>query len=456
MNRSLTFKLIIAFLVVSLVGIGLVALLAGRIARVEVSDFVRQQQRQQLARELTDYYQQQGSWRGVEEMVFPSETAAGVASADTGRPLALADNNRRVIRSGAGYQVGSRVPQGAMVGVVTPLLVDGQPVGVLVGQHRHRQMPLTIDSLMQRIGRLLLLGAGGAALVALLLGTVLARTLVRPLRELTSATQAMAEGDLNQRVPVRSQDELGQLAAAFNEMNQKLSQARQQRRQLTADIAHDLRTPLSLILGHAEAMRDGVLPADPETLAIVHDEARRLARLVEDLRLLSLSEAGELPLNLSATDPQQMLLRATAVYQQAAEQQQISLTIEAAPDLPPVRADGDRLTQVWDNLLANSLRHTPPGGQIRLRALAGDGEVIVQVADTGPGIEPAALPHIFERFYRADGARRREDGGSGLGLAIARSIVVAHNGRIWAESELGQGTTVYVALPVGNDGTGWR
>jgi signal transduction histidine kinase len=232
-------------------------------------------------------------------------------------------------------------------------------------------------------------------------------------------------------------------------MNQKLSQARQQRRQLTADIAHDLRTPLSLILGHAEAMRDGVLPADPETLAIVHDEAGRLARLVEDLRLLSLSEAGELPLNLSATDPQQMLLRATAVYQQAAEQQQISLTIEAAPDLPPVRADGDRLAQVWDNLLANSLRHTPPGGQIRLRALAGEGEVIFQVADTGPGIEPAALPHIFERFYRADGARRREDGGSGLGLAIARSIVVAHNGRIWAESELGQGTTIYVALPVG-------
>jgi signal transduction histidine kinase len=455
MNRSLTVKLIISFLAVSLVGIGLVAVLAGRIATVEFSGFVQQQQRQQLARELANYYETHGGWQGIETAVFPSELTAGITEAGVSRPLALAGSNGRVVRSGAGHGFGGRVPP-RILAEGTPIMVSGEQVGILVSEYRHRQMPLTIENLMQRVNRALLLGAGGAALIALLLGTVLAQTLVRPLRELTGATQALAAGDLNQRVPVRSQDELGQLATAFNEMNQKLVQAQQQRRQLTADIAHDLRTPLSLILGHAEAMRDGVLPADPETLAIVHDEARRLARLVEDLRLLSLSEAGELPLNLSATDPQQMLLRATAVYQQAAEQQQISLTIEAAPDLPPVRADGDRLAQVWDNLLANSLRHTPPGGQIRLRALAGEGEVIFQVADTGPGIEPAALPHIFERFYRADGARRREDGGSGLGLAIARSIVVAHNGRIWAESELGQGTTVYVALPVGNDGTGWR
>ena len=446
MNRSLTLKLITSFLAVSLMGIGLVAVLAGRIANVEFSGFVQQQQRQQLARELANYYEMHRGWQGIETAVFTSEVTAGITDAGMSRPLALAASNGRVVRSGAGHGFGGRVPP-RMLTEGTPIMVGGEQVGVLVGQHRHRQMPLTIDSLMQRVNRALLLGAGGAALVALLLGTVLARTLVRPLRELTGATQAMAEGDLNQRVPVRSQDELGQLAAAFNEMNQKLGQAQQQRRQMTADIAHDLRTPLSLILGHAEAMRDGVLPADPEALTIVHDEARRLARLVEDLRLLSLSEAGELPLVLGLVEPRQTLLHAVAAHQPAAEQQQITLTVQADADLPPVRADGDRLAQVWHNLLANSLRHTPAGGQIRLRALAGDGEVIFQVADTGPGIEPATLPHIFERFYRADGARRREDGGSGLGLAIARSIVLAHNGRIWVESELGQGTTIYVALP---------
>jgi two-component system, OmpR family, sensor histidine kinase BaeS len=455
MSRSLTLKLILAFLAVSLVGIGLVAVLAGRIASVEFSGFVQQQQRQQLARELANYYETHGGWQGIETAVFSSEAAAGMTEAGASRPLALAGANGRVVRSGAGHGFGGRVPP-RMLAEGMPIMVGGEQVGILVSDHRHRQMPLTIDSLMQRVNRALLLGAGGAALIALLLGTVLAQTLVRPLRELTGATQAMAGGDLNQRVPVRSQDELGQLANAFNEMNQKLSQAQQQRRQMTADIAHDLRTPLSLILGHAEAMRDGVLPADPEALAIVHDEARRLARLVEDLRLLSLSEAGELPLALGPVEPRQTLLHAAAAHQPAAEQQQITLTVQAASDLTPVWADGDRLAQVWDNLLANSLRHTPPGGQVRLRATQGDREIIFQVSDTGPGIEPAALPHIFERFYRADGARRREDGGSGLGLAIARSIVVVHNGRIWAESELGQGTIVYVALPVGNDGTGWR
>ncbi|MFO7539213.1 MAG: ATP-binding protein [Chloroflexota bacterium] len=448
MTRSLTFKLIISFLAVSLVGIGLVALLAGRIANLEFSDFVQQQQRQQLARELADYYRQQGDWQGVEAVIFPSEAAAGISEATVARPLALAAANGRVIRSGAGHGFGGRIPP-RLLAEGMPILFEGEPVGLLVGQHRHRhQIPLTIDDLMQRISRTLLLGAAGASLVALLLGTVLAQTLVRPLRELTSATQAMAHGDLSQRVPVRSGDELGQLAAAFNEMNQKLGQAQQLRRQMTADIAHDLRTPLSLILGHAEALNDGVLPPDPETLAIIHDEARRLARLVEDLRLLSLSEAGELPLTLAAVAPQQTLLRAAAAHQQAAEQEQIVLTVEAAPDLPPVWADGDRLAQVWDNLIANSLRHTPAGGQIRLRAVTGDREVIFQVADTGPGIDPTALPHIFERFYRADGARRRADGGSGLGLAIARSIVLAHNGRIWADSKAGEGTTISVTLPL--------
>jgi two-component system, OmpR family, sensor histidine kinase BaeS len=447
MNRSLTLKLIISFLAVSLVGIGLVAVLAGRIANVEFSGFVQQQQRQQLARELANYYETHGDWQGIETAVFPSEVTAGIADAGVTRPLALAASNGRVVRSGAGHGFGERVPP-RILAEGMPIMVGGEQVGILVSEHRHRQMPLTIDNLMQRVNRALLLGAGGAALIALLLGTVLARTLVRPLRELTGATQALAAGDLNQRVPVRSQDELGQLATAFNEMNQKLVQAQQQRRQMTADIAHDLRTPLSLILGHAEAMRDGVLPADPEALAIVHDEARRLARLVEDLRLLSLSEAGELPLALGLVEPRQTLLQAAAAHQSAAHQQQITLTVQAAPDLPPVRADGDRLAQVWHNLIANSLRHTPTGGQVWLRATANDGEVVFQVADTGPGIEPAALPHIFERFYRADGARRREDGGSGLGLAIARSIVVAHNGRIWAKSQSGMGATIYVALPL--------
>lgn len=447
MTRSLTLKLVISFLAVSLVGIGLVALLADRIVNIEFSDFVQQQQRQQLARELANYYELHDGWQGVETAVFPSELAAGITTADSNsRPLALIAPNGRVIRSGGGHDWGRRVPP-RLLAEGLPIMINGQQVGILVGQHHHRQTALTLDSLMQRISRTLLWAAIGSTLIALLLGTILARTLVRPLRELTTATQAMTQGDLQQRVPVRSEDELGQLATAFNEMNQKLSQAEQLRRQMTADIAHDLRTPLSLILGHAEALSDGVLPPDTETFAIIHDEARRLTRLVEDLRLLSLSEAGELPLTLTAVSPHQLLLRATAVYQQRAAQQNITLIVEAAPTLPPIWADGDRLAQVLDNLLTNSLRHTPAGGQIRLQATTQAQEIVIQIRDTGPGIDPAILPHIFERFYRADSARRREDGGSGLGLAIARSIILAHNGRIWADSTPGTGTTIYIALP---------
>ncbi len=268
------------------------------------------------------------------------------------------------------------------------------------------------------------------------------------MRELTEATKAVAAGGLGLQVEVRSKDELGQLAASFNRMSTDLAQARDLRRQLTADVAHELRTPLTLILGHAEALSEGVLPANAENLRLVHEEALRLSRMVEDLQLLSRAEAGELPLTLGPVRPETLAKAVVAKHASAAAQTQIALELTSDPSLPIVQGDADRLTQVLDNLLENALRHTPAGGVIKVRLSSSADSLRFEVQDSGPGVAPEDVPRVFERFYRADAARSRDMGGSGLGLAIARSIVEAHGGRIGVESPEGEGARFWFDLPL--------
>jgi two-component system sensor histidine kinase BaeS len=282
-------------------------------------------------------------------------------------------------------------------------------------------------------------------LIALILGILLARTLTRPVNELTSATRAMARGDLEQQVPVRSQDELGELAISFNQMSSDLARANQSRRQMTADIAHDLRTPLTVIGGYAESMRDGVLKPTPERFDAIHTEVQHLQRLVEDLRTLSQADAKELSLNREPVAPAVLLERMAQSYRPLAAKQEISLKTKTEPGLPDLLADPDRLAQVFGNLISNSLRHTPQGGEIVLFAHGEDKDIVLGVQDSGSGIAPELLPHIFERFRRGDPSR--QDGGSGLGLAIAKAIVELHGGTISAENNAGKGTTIIIKFP---------
>jgi signal transduction histidine kinase len=283
--------------------------------------------------------------------------------------------------------------------------------------------------------------------VALVLGIVLARALTRPIRALTVAIHAMAQGDLKQNVQVRSKDELGELAAAFNQMSADLDRLLKARRQMTADIAHDLRNPLTVIGGYVESMQDGVLKPTPERLAAMQAEVQHLQRLVEDLRTLSQADAGELILNREPVSVPALLERAAQSYRPLAEKQGITLRIEARQGLPELRADPDRMVRVLGNLLSNSLRYTPPKGEIVLKAHAADAhDILLSVVDNGRGIAPEALPYIFDRLFRADPARSRGEE-SGLGLAIARSIVEAHGGSIAAESTPGAGTTITIKMP---------
>jgi signal transduction histidine kinase len=257
----------------------------------------------------------------------------------------------------------------------------------------------------------------------------------------------MAAGDLGQRVPARSRDEIGELGRAFNHMAGDLQAADAQRRQMTADIAHELRNPLAVIRGNLEAMLDGLYPSDDEHLTPVLDETLLLQRLVEDLRLLSLAEAGQLGLTRSDIDVGQLLESVAEGARAVAEDRELTLSVETPADRLVLVGDAARLRQVLGNLLSNALRYTPSGGRIVLQALLHDGQARFVVSDSGPGIAPKDLPHIFDRFYRSDAARARTSGGSGLGLAIAQALVRAHRGTIAVESEPGQGTRFIVDLP---------
>jgi signal transduction histidine kinase len=301
---------------------------------------------------------------------------------------------------------------------------------------------------LDRINLAILLGAAGAVIIALLLGILLARTISRPVREVTAATHVVAGGDLGYQVPVRTKDELGELAKSFNRMSADLARVTEQRRQMTADIAHDLRTPLSVILGYMEALSTGKLQPTPETFDVMYAKGRHLQHLIDDLRTLALADAGELILNRRPVEARVLLEHVALAYQVQAGRKGIQITVEAPEKLPPLDVDPDRINQVLSNLASNALRHTPKGGRIDLSAEASGTAILLKVGDNGRGIAVEDLPHIFDRFYRGDKSRQQnESGESGLGLAIAKSIVEAHGGRISVASQPGNGATFTVSLP---------
>jgi two-component system sensor histidine kinase BaeS len=284
-----------------------------------------------------------------------------------------------------------------------------------------------------------------AVVLALTLGGLLAFTMTRSLRELTEATMDIAKGKFGKQVRVRSKDEIGELASSFNKMSLELERATKARRQMTADIAHDLRSPLSVITGYAEALSDKKLAGDEEVYNILLQETKHLDRLVDDLRLLSLADTGELPLTLQPTRLRALLERVATRHAVASQQHQIELAIQSDEDLPEVNVDVERMSQVLDNLILNAFRYTPTGGKVSLEASAQGKWVKIKVGDTGSGISPEDLPHVFDRFYRGDKARPH-NGESGLGLAIAKSIVEAHGGKIQVESQPGDGTVFTILL----------
>jgi len=453
MLRSISTKLIIAFLSIGVISVAAIFLTARWNTRQEFIKFLTDQSQSNFVTTLSIYYQQNGSWNGVEYIFFQnynrpnSNAGPGQGQGPRAEPFILTNKNGIVIVANGRFAVGDKVPEDDLeLGI--PITDNGKTIGILVPTRVPFQGNPRELEFIERINITLLYGALIGAVIALFLGIFLSRTITRPIRELTQATHAVSQGNLSQQVPVRTKDELGNLANAFNKMSSELSRSVNARKQMTADIAHELRTPLSLILGHAEAVHDDVLPPTKENFEIIREEATRLEHLVNDLRTLSLADAGELSINRQTVDPGGLLEEIASHYQYQTRKKNIRLDLDIASSLPSLEVDPGRMTQVLTNILDNATRHTPEGGNITLAAKQAGNTIELSIKDSGPGLPKEEAERIFERFYRVDASRQREDGGSGLGLAIAKSIVQAHNGQLAAKSEPGKGLKVTIILPI--------
>ncbi|MGB9776448.1 MAG: sensor histidine kinase [Anaerolineae bacterium] len=451
--RSLFWKGMLAFLAVVLVAIGVVAALVGWTTEQEFRRYAlaRGGPWERVAVALAEYYTVYGSWDGLQEALslLPRAQMMRRGMVPPGMlDFRVADASGRIVADTRGAPHGAASHRDLQVGI--QILVNGEVVGyILPNTFPSQPLPLSAEqqAFLSRVRAALLAATLAALAVALVVGGLLFRSIIHPLQQLTAASQAIARGDLSARAPVRGADEVAQLARAFNQMAENLARAEEARRNQTADLAHELRTPLTVLQGTLEAMVDRVYPADPENLLAALAQVRTLSRLVEDLRLLSQADAGELTLHRAPLDLGGFLEEVVEAHRSAAQERRISLSLERPAALPLVLADRDRLVQVMGNLLSNALRHTPPEGRITVRLTDRGRDVVVAVADNGPGVPPEDLPHLFERFWRRDPSRQRATGGSGLGLSIARHIVEAHGGHIWAEPTPGGGLTVAFALP---------
>jgi hypothetical protein len=339
----------------------------------------------------------------------------------------------------------SRVAEGA-VSVAVPVLMEGELVSVV-----YLTQPLSdVEAVLGDLRSRWAISMGAALLLSAVVGLVLSGAITRPLGRLTKAAGAVARGDFETSVPVRSRDELGHLSRAFNDMTERLRAARQMQIDFVANVSHELRTPLTSVKGTVETLRDGAVD-DPEVrdgfLETVEKETDRLIRLVNDLLTLSRADSEALNLRRAPVDPADLVRSTAEALRARAEALDLTLEVEVAPGVPLVSADADRVAQVLVNLVDNALKYSRPGGSVGVRVAPHGEGAVVAVRDEGMGIPAAELEQVGRRFYRADKARSRAHGGSGLGLAIAAALVEAHGGRLWLESVEGEGTTARFTIP---------
>ena len=481
MKTTLKVKLAIAFVIVALITGAVVALVFNRFNSKQFADFVIESQRQELIQLLSEYYQENGTWQGA-ELFFTSmprtiirdntqgkwqgRKNAGqgprfgqggnvidveIEEDDTltvpGRLFGLATTDGTVIIALPGGTPAGKALNTAIIESSDPIIVDKKKVGYLLTVDQFPGYSLAESQFIKNSNRSLWLALLGATIVAAIIGFFIARGITKPLETLTQASQRIANRELNTKVPQLSHDEIGTLAETFNHMSERLEESDRLRKQMTADIAHDLRTPLTIIGGYVESMRDGDLKATPERLEIIADETNRLSNLVNDLRLLSIADAGELSLQLQLTNPNTLLNYSLQLFEVQAARKNISLELSSMPGNAQILVDEDRMIQVFSNLMSNAIEYSPEGSLVMLRASEEKAQILLEVIDSGPGINEEDLPYVFERFHRADRARQHSEQHSGLGLAIAKEIVKAHKGEISLKSVIGKGTTIEIRLP---------
>jgi signal transduction histidine kinase len=453
--RSLAAKLTIAFLLVGLIGAGVVALFVRQRTQNEFGRLILNQNQQVLINNLTGYYQQFGTWEGVERIFKPGPDTFFPGRDPSVRwearraLFSIADVQGAIVFGGGPDALGRVLPRNDLRNGVA-IEVDGENVGwLLFTPQIDRWMPGTLEGdFLLNINQAILISAAMATAIALVLGGILAYTMTRSLRELTAGTHELAKGKLGYQVKVRSEDEFGTLANSFNQMSSELARSNELRKRMTADIAHDLRTPMSVIMGYTEALSDGKLTATPEMYSVMHTEALHLSHLIDDLKTIALADAGELPLTLQRVSPHVLIKRTADAYRVQADKAVIQIVTNTLNQLPDIEVDVERMVQVLGNLMTNAIRYTPESGEIKLSAGINAGGVRIIVTDNGVGIPAEELPNIFERSFRGDRARRQAEGETGLGLSIAKSLVEAQGGTLSVTSEVGKGTTFTIWMPI--------
>lgn len=467
MNRlSITTRLILSFLAIIILTLVLFIVVTNRVVYNRFADLVERSGTnfsRRVVPILEQYYQANGSWDGVENLVFNTagnrEGGFGRFRQDNGNMptpgLMITALDERFLLIDGDEIIFDSNPDGIAINKPenlarfgTPVIVNGEQVGTFLVASMMGILSESQNIYIARVNSTLIWVGAIAILLVLLVALWQSRSIVQPLREMANASRLLAKGDYNQRVQVQRNDELGDMATAFNQMAVDLSHQSELRRQMMADVAHELRTPLSVLRIDLESMEDGLMEASPENVRALQSEVSYLSNLVDDLRMLSLADAGDLKIEKSPVELNSLVREMVERQQNAARERKIKLTAHYAENEIFVMGDSQRLSQVMVNLLSNAIQHTLPGYEITTKIEVESKIARVSVTNYGTWIPLEDLDRIFDRFYRLERSRNRDQGGSGLGLSIARSLVNAHGGKIWAESVQGESTTFIFTLPI--------
>ena len=438
-RMSLQAKLLVAFVLIVLLTSLVGYLFINQSVKRAFSEFTVRSftmQDRMLLQVIVAYYNRTGSFDGLVD--FLEQNARDV-------PVLLVDPEGDVVYPTEGTLPDRRLSEEELQRGQAIVLPNGE-TWTLVPYRTNPQLVQLEQRFLWTTRRSLWLAGLAAVVVAILLSIFLLRQMTRPLRRLDAATRRIAKGEFSERVGIQTSDEIGRLARSFNEMAESLEQAEQTKRQMIADVSHELRTPLAAVRSALEALRDGLIKPTPETLASLHDKILLTTRLVRDLRQLTLADDGRLSIQVAPCKIEEIVDTIVETIGVQLEDSSVRLERRIPAGLPTIVVDRQRIEQVFLNLLANAIRHTPAGGSISISAAEHSEGIEVGICDSGPGLTEADLAHVFDRFYRADDARA-SDGGAGLGLSIAKALIDAHGGRIWAENGLSGGACFRVVLP---------
>lgn len=458
---AMRWRLILSFVFVGMVSIASVIFLARRGVANEVYAYMFRggmTGSEALVDALEEYYSDNQSWQGAESILLSqghgmgrsgggNQGNAGLMQGMMGQRLRLADVQGKVLVDTADPAPVSSLDAEQIENAI-PLRYRQAIVGYLLTEGGMRFNQADQTALLDRLSRAGLIAALVAVGISLILALFLSYRLLLPVHALTQAAGRLAQGDLTQRVQAKGNDELAQLGQAFNHMAASLQNSEENRRAMTADIAHELRTPLAVQRAHLEAYQDGIYTPTAENLASVLEQNLLLTRLVDDLRTLALADAGQLSLNFLQIDLIAIVQGSISQFTPQAEARQVKLQFDPPPQCSTILADPVRLGQILANLISNALRFTPNSGTINLALVCLAERIQIIIHDSGPGIAQESLPHIFERFYRGDRSRSRSEGGSGLGLAIARQLAHSHGGELSVANHPGGGAVFTLTLPV--------